>query len=216
MQGVSTGKRYAEPALTGSSFVTATVVGPSTEILTSYYRPRGSKELFKCTKIWEAVRATSASADFFGPIEIGPAKRTFFDGGAGANNPVYKLWEEMQDLLGYDRRLEEELNCLISLGAGIKLLKPFDQTSGALLNTLMSIATETERSVQQFQRSKANLFREGVCYRFSAPSVGDLGMNKPEDRGLIQQITDRYIEDESTWIQLERCASTISRRQGMW
>lgn len=191
-------------------------MGPSTELLTSYYRPRGSKELFQTTKIWEAVRATSASSDFFGAMEIGIAKRTFVDGSAGANNPVHKPWEEMQDLMGYGHRLEDNLNCLVSLGAGIKSLKPFDQTFGALLNTLMAIATETERSAQQFQRSKANLFREGLCYRFSAPSVGDLGMNRPEDRGVIEQMTDMYVGDESTWSQLQRCASTMSRHQGRW
>ncbi|PSK46105.1 hypothetical protein B9Z65_5073 [Elsinoe australis] len=146
-------------------------------------------------------------------MEIGIAKRTFVDGSAGANNPVHKLREEMQDLMGYDHRLEDNLNCLVSLGAGIKSLKPFDQTSGALSNTLMAIATETERSAQQFQRSKANLFRESLCYRFSAPSVGDLGMNRPEDRGVIEQMTDRYVEDKSTWSQLQQCAATMSRRK---
>ncbi|KAF4549351.1 Hypothetical protein D9617_22g066970 [Elsinoe fawcettii] len=97
-------------------FVTATRAGPSTEMLSSYYRPRGSSELYQHTKIWQAARATSAASGFFGLIEIGPAKRRFADGGAGANNPVEKLWEEMEDLLGPGVSLQDNLNCIVSLG----------------------------------------------------------------------------------------------------
>ena len=43
---------------------------------------------------------TSAATSFFGPIAIGPSKEEFVDGALGANNPIYTLWTQAQDVWG--------------------------------------------------------------------------------------------------------------------
>ncbi|KAK7397528.1 hypothetical protein QQX98_013107 [Neonectria punicea] len=65
--------------------------------LTSY-RPRGLVHLYDSTKIWQACRATSAATTSFDPIAIGPFQEQFVDGALGANNPVYTLWNQAQDI----------------------------------------------------------------------------------------------------------------------
>ncbi|KAG8629654.1 hypothetical protein KVT40_003519 [Elsinoe batatas] len=197
-------------------FVTATTaVGPSTEMLSSYFRPRGPSELYKHTKIWEAVRATSATSTFFGPIEIGPQRRKFYDGGALAINPVEKLWEEAADMVEDTDSLRDRLNCLVSIGTGLRFLTSFDDSAEGLLQTLMSIATDAELTADRFQRDKSELFQNKSCYRFNAPSVGNVNLDSPEVKGDVAQMTDYYIGKQETWNSLRQCRSKLLPRVGM-
>ncbi|KAF2225248.1 phospholipase, patatin family protein [Elsinoe ampelina] len=197
-------------------FVTATTaVGPSTEILSSYFRPRGPSELYKHTKIWEAARATSATGSFFGPIEIGPQKRKFYDGSALTTNPVEKIWEEAAEMVEDTDLLRDKVNCLVSIGTGLRSLTSFDDSAEGLLQTLMSIATDAETTADRFQRDKSELFQNKSCYRFSAPSVGNIDLNTPEVKGDVAQMTDHYIRKEDTWNLLRQCKSKLSPRVGM-
>ncbi|KAF2222994.1 acyl transferase/acyl hydrolase/lysophospholipase [Elsinoe ampelina] len=205
----------AEGGVACKVFVTATGVGPSTEILASYPRARGPAELYKCTKIWEAARATSAASSFFEPIEIGPTRRRFLDGGTGCNNPVDKLWEEMQDILGPHETLTNNLNCLVSVGTGIRSLKAVGESASSLFNTLKDIATETENTAERFQKSRTNLFQDHRCFRFSAPSGGDIKMDKPEKSNVVAQITDDYIRKEDCFLRLQKCAEQLMHRESL-
>jgi predicted acylesterase/phospholipase RssA len=92
--------------------------------LTSYRSPRGRTQLLRTTKIWEAGRATSAASSFFDPITIGDFRQGFVDGATGANNPVYELWNEAQDIWP-SKSLEDKIKCLVSIGTGVPSLTPF-------------------------------------------------------------------------------------------
>ncbi|KAF2148011.1 FabD/lysophospholipase-like protein, partial [Myriangium duriaei CBS 260.36] len=174
------------------TFVVATSAGSTApEVLSSYYRQRGPAELYDTAKIWEAVRATSAKPNLFEPIDIGPSRRRFFDGGSGANNPVFLACEEAKDLFCMGQSLERKINCLISVGCGIKSLERFGETDASLYRTLAWIVDETERTARQFLRVKADLFDNGRYYRFSAPCVGDV-----DKRMSVMQMTDHYIDSK--------------------
>jgi patatin-like phospholipase/acyl hydrolase len=76
-------------------FVASTNAGTTApHLFTSYWTDRWDPTLIAHTKIWEAARATSAASTFFEPIEIGPHRQVFLDGGTGANNPVQLLVNE--------------------------------------------------------------------------------------------------------------------------
>ncbi|KAF2150345.1 FabD/lysophospholipase-like protein, partial [Myriangium duriaei CBS 260.36] len=172
-------------------FVTVTNSGSSTaEVIASYYRRRGSAEVWNIAKIWEAIRATSAAPDLFAPINIGI--RRYLGGGTGANNPVSVMWREASDHFCSDGSLEDELNCLVSIGSGIKSLTRFGESTSALRRTLAAIATETEATARGFLDTRFALFDAGIYHRFSAPSVGDVAIEKPEDTSVVQ-MTDHYI-----------------------
>ncbi|GAM90272.1 hypothetical protein ANO11243_083140 [Dothideomycetidae sp. 11243] len=197
-------------------FVTATSAGSSTtEILSSYYRRRGAAELYNTAKIWEVARATSAASTFFEPVTIGPSARKFLDGGTGANNPVFKMWEEAHDLFRPTNTLDDDLNCLVSVGCGIRSLKAFGENPTGLVKTLADISTETEETAERFRRDKRRLFEGGKCFRFSAPSVGDIDIDKPEEKTKIAQMTDHYIQGEETQDRMMLCISKIPERESM-
>ncbi|KAG5798512.1 hypothetical protein H9Q69_002454 [Fusarium xylarioides] len=131
------------------------------------YRPaRGVAHLYDSTTIWQACRATSAATTFFDPIAIGPYQEQFVDGALGANNPVYTLWTQAQDVWG-DDQLQSRLRCLVSIGTGVPTLKPVRDDVLGIRATLTGLATETEKTAEQFRRDKASLDDEGRYYRFN-------------------------------------------------
>ena len=59
---------------------------------------------------------------FFDPITTGPFDEEFVDGALGANNPVYALWTQAQDVWG--DQLRDRMKCLVSIGTGEPTLRP--------------------------------------------------------------------------------------------
>lgn len=134
--------------------------------LTSYRSQRGRERLFRTTKLWEAGRATSAAPKFFDPITIGEFGQTFGDGATGANNPVYEVWNEAQDIWS-SKPLEDNIKCLVSTGTGVLSDKPFPGKLITLGRSLVAIATETERTAERFRRDKSRLDEIGRIFRFN-------------------------------------------------
>ncbi|KAF2150035.1 FabD/lysophospholipase-like protein [Myriangium duriaei CBS 260.36] len=197
-------------------FVTATTAGAAeTDVLASYYRPRGAAELYNTAKIWEVARATSAASTFFEPISIGQVGRRFLDGGTGANNPVFVLWTEALNLYcqGTGTQLDDDLNCLVSIGCGLRALRPFGESASGLMKTLAGIATETEATAKSFLETRPHLYDAGKYHRFSAPSVGDIAMDKPEEKGVISQQTDHYIAAYETQGRMLLCTKKLPQRE---
>src|SRR5436190_15823376 len=123
--------------------------------------------MLNVTRIWEAVRATSAASTFFDPIEI--ADERFADGATSANNPVNEVLIEATCLWGgknsqEDWSLEDNLKCLVSIGTGKPSMKPF---GGNLINigkALLAIATDTEKAAESFRRRHDPLFKSSRAF----------------------------------------------------
>lgn len=126
--------------------------------LTSYKSPRGGGDL-DSVKIWEACRATSAASSYFDHVVIGPHDEEFVDGGTGANNPIYRLWEQAEDIWGPRLRgtekLEDKIKYLVSVGTGSTPLKRFSTED--IRETLAALATDTEQTAEIFLQEKSQL-----------------------------------------------------------
>jgi patatin-like phospholipase/acyl hydrolase len=198
--------------LTIIRFVCATSGNTSTPILfTSYPSPRGTTTLYNLTKIWEAARATSAAPTFFDPIKIGPTKRTFGDGGTGANNPVYELWNEAIDICNPER-LDENLACIVSIGTGEPHLTKFGENIKDVAESVLKIATQTETTANNFNRAHPEL-NDGQqrYFRFNAArGLAEIGLDEASEAGRIEDMTDDYLRKESTLIQIRQCAQVIA------
>jgi len=162
--------------------------------LTSYRSPRGRERLLRVTKIWEAGRATSAASSFFDPITISDFGEGFVDGATGANNPVYEVWNEAQDIwpLG---SLEARVQCLVSIGTGVPSLRPFADDLVNIGRSLLAIAMETEKTAERFNRDKSALDNKGSYYRFNVlQGLEDVGLEDSTRKNTVIAATDRYVE----------------------
>ena len=79
-------------------FVCALSEKTADTIFFTSYSSRGSSDMYHKTRIWEAVRVTSAASFFFNPIKIGLFEEEFVDGAVKANNPVMQLWNEVKNM----------------------------------------------------------------------------------------------------------------------
>ncbi|KJZ71094.1 hypothetical protein HIM_09513 [Hirsutella minnesotensis 3608] len=190
-----------------------------TVCLTSY-RPRGLVHLYDSTMIWQACRATSAATTFFDPIAIGPFQEEFVDGALGANNPVYTLWTQAQDVWG-DDQLRGRLRCLVSIGTGVPALRPVRDDVLGIGATLTNLATETEKTAEQFRRDKSSLDDEGRYYRFNVSrGLEDVGLEESKKQREIAAATGRYVASQDVFRQMKACANGLARKQlqqyGQW
>ena len=195
-------------------FVCATSKETSeTVCLTSYKTPRGNNDLLNSATIWEVCRATSAASSFFDPIAIGRYGEEYVDGGTGANNPVWELWNEAQAIYG-PGPLEDNLDCLVSIGTGIPSLTPFGDDVLHIHETLITMATETEQTAERFRRSKAHLDEAGRYYRFNvARGLEEVGLEESKKKKEIAAATRRYVTSQEVFKQMKACAESISRKQ---
>ena len=181
--------------------------------LTSYRSPRGRERLLRITKIWEAGRATSAASSFFDPITIGDFQESFVDGATGANNPVYEVWNEAQDIWPCGS-LEDKMKCLVSIGTGVPSLRPFKGDLISIGESLLAISTETEKTAERFSRDKAGLDNTGRYYRFNVlRGLEDIGLEDSMRKSMIIAATDRYIDSQAVFKQMKACADSMSGRK---
>ncbi|KAK4031668.1 hypothetical protein C8A01DRAFT_51327 [Parachaetomium inaequale] len=184
-----------------------------TVCLASYRSPRSdNSDLLNSTTIWQACRATSAATTFFDPIVIGPFDEEFVDGALGANNPVYTLWNQAQDVWG--GQLRGSLKCLVSIGTGVPSLQPVRDDVIGIWATLKDLATETEKTAQQFHRDKSDLDDEGRYYRFNVDhGLEEIGLEESKKKTEIAAATRRYVESQAVFKQMKACANSIARRE---
>ncbi|KAH8708402.1 phospholipase, patatin family protein [Phaeosphaeriaceae sp. PMI808] len=141
-------------------------------------------------------RATLVASSFFDPITIGDFGESFVDGATGANNPVY------------------EVKCLVSIGTGVPSLTPFKGDLIGIGQSLVAIATETEKIVERFSRDKSRLDDVGRYYRFSVlRGLEDIGLEDLKQKNSIIAATDRYIALQAVFKQMKACADSISSRE---
>lgn len=181
--------------------------------LTSYRSPRGRERLLRTTKIWEAGRAILAASSFFDPITTGDFWESFVDGATGANNPVYEVWNEAQDMWP-SGSLEGKVKCLVLIRTGVPSLTPFKSDLVGIGQSLLAIATETEKTAKRFSRDKSRLDDAGRYYRFNVlRGLEDIRLEESKRKNAIIAATDRYIESQAVFKQIKTCADCMSGRE---
>ncbi|KAI9823351.1 MAG: hypothetical protein M1819_001359 [Sarea resinae] len=195
-------------------FVCATSKQTSeTVCLTSYRSPRGNSDLLNSVKIWEACRATSAASSFFDPVAIGRYEEEFVVGTAGANNPVWEVWNQAKLMWG-PQPLEGRIKCLVSIGTGVPSIKPFGDAVFHIGKTLVAIATETEQTAERFRRDKSHLDDNGQYYRFNVVrGLEKIGLEESKKRKEIVAATRRYVGSQAVFKQLQACADNVAGRE---
>jgi hypothetical protein len=171
------------------------------------YRSRRGKEV-QC-KIWEACRATAAASSFFEPIRIGFFNEEFVDGAVGFNNPINEVLAEARDLWSSDT-LQDNLQCVISIGTGQPPLLSFGSAFSEVSKTLSRVATETEKTAEAFFRAHAHLHRDARYFRFNVlRGLENVGMEEHSKFNILAAATRNYIASQSVHVQLDVCAAAL-------
>jgi predicted acylesterase/phospholipase RssA len=173
-----------------------------------------NSELFNNVKIWEACRATSAATTFFEPIKIGRNDQVFLDGATSANNPVQKLWLEAEEIWGGS--LDTKVQSLISIGTGIGEVAPFGNDTVSIANTFKAIATETERTANEFRRGHRDLDDRNAYYRFNVnKGLEKVGLEDARSRTKIASMTQAYMTEGETMKALRQFQTATKAANGV-
>lgn len=138
------------------SFVVSRRVESNHHVLIRDFTMPGEENYDRLT-IVEAALATSAASTIFPALETN-GKR-YVDGALGDNNPTPLVYQTAQDIwAGDDGRLDDRLNCIVSIGTGKPKFGTIEASAWSFLSgTLRKIATETEDTEQKFAKAHRHL-----------------------------------------------------------
>lgn len=178
--------------------------------ITDYAKVGEQNDFYDKIKIWQAARATSAATSFFAPLDIDG--RTFLDGGLGANNPVDRLWLEARSQFG-PASLEPQIRCLLSIGTGKPALTAFGESVKEVGKSLISIATETQRTADSFHENHEDLAIRDGYFRFNPPDMDEVGMEEAGKKAIIMDRTEAYGRDPVIKLFMRRFQQIVGEEQ---
>ncbi|KAF1963374.1 FabD/lysophospholipase-like protein [Byssothecium circinans] len=153
----------------------------------------------RTTRIWEALRATSAAPTFFEEMQFGTPKVTYLDGGVGFNNPCAEvdyaakaLWEG------------RSIGVIVSVGTGLQSIPsvqkmaswlPFGLGSDiALASALAGMATSTARVDNELKRMYYNTSTQ--YYRFDVDrGLANISLEQWMKEDEMAALTEQYMRD---------------------
>lgn len=153
----------------------------------------------RTTRIWEALRATSAAPTFFEEMQFGTPKVTYLDGGVGFNNPCAEvdyaakaLWEG------------RPIGVIVSVGTGLQSIPsvskvapwlPFGLgTDIALVSALAGMATSTQRVDNEMKRAYYNTSTR--YYRFDVDrGLANVSLEQWMKEDEMAALTEQYMRD---------------------
>jgi hypothetical protein len=153
----------------------------------------------RTTRIWEALRATSAAPTFFEEMQFGTPKVTYLDGGVGFNNPCAEvdyaakaLWEG------------RSIGVIVSVGTGLQSIPsvkkiaswlPFGLgTDISLASALAGMATSTARVDNEMKRMYYN--SSTVYFRFDVDrGLANVSLEQWMKEDEMAALTEQYMRD---------------------
>ncbi|KAI5795022.1 acyl transferase/acyl hydrolase/lysophospholipase [Geopyxis carbonaria] len=198
--------------------------GTTPVLLRSYPSPAESVASYKTT-IWQAGRATCATAAAFKPITIDQV--TFLDEGAGMYNPAFQVLDEA--------RIHEYPTCdvgaFVSVGTGKRpksvigttsrkewwegvAFEGFAEAKRRLLRRVDDCERVHRELVDGFDGGRPRLAKSGVAaedyYRFNAEvGVGEFGMNEWNRLADVSTGTRLYLNQRESAKFVRECASKL-------
>lgn len=178
--------------------------------LASYPSRHCHLELSDSVTVWEASRASLASAFDTEPVVIESTGQSYCDSTLVSNNPIRRLWAEA-NATWPATSFKSQLGCVVSIGTGAPSVLKFNTSLPDIVRTLREISTETEATANAFIRENTELNDEGRYFRFSVPNgLADIRPDEVGEVGTIVDATQEYLTQELVFKQIRRCAKTLS------
>ncbi|KFY76476.1 hypothetical protein V499_03898 [Pseudogymnoascus sp. VKM F-103] len=173
-------------------------------ILRTYDYLHASQTLFDECKVWEACRATSAAPTFFDPVQIGQYKQSFIDGGLGYNNPIFKVYDEAQNIWP-DRTV-----VATSIGTGEVPGTAFGGNLKKIAESITKIVTGCDVVADDFYNAnKVMVAEERYCRLSVTHGLGNIGLEEHKHIGEIVDQTQEYLSRGEPQAKLKQCIKAL-------
>lgn len=168
----------------------------------------------KETKIWQALRATSAAPTFFEEITFGVPGITYIDGGLGYNSPCVEIDAQAKSIWN-----GRAIGCVVSIGTGLQTIPNIQKISWlpfglnddlSVAAAIVQMATSTTRVDNEMQRMYRDT--ETEYYRWDVDTgLGDISLEQWMKEDEMASATQRYMEDPDQSIRKTKLANTLAR-----
>jgi hypothetical protein len=174
----------------------------SLAILSNYKSPDTFEDQPEGITVWEAARATSAATSFFAPIEIGKLKMGYVDGGLVSNNPIHTVWNQARHWWPP----EEFETFLLSIGTGEASRPSLKGGLSKIVKSLVQLATETERTADEFSEEHHDIIEEDLFFRFNVTQgLETIQLDEVKHMNSIVEATSAYLNRPMIANTMTRC-----------
>ncbi|CAH1264903.1 PNPLA8 [Branchiostoma lanceolatum] len=201
-----------DPACPKISVVSTLANHPSLRayLFRNYNLPAGAPSHYHgdcCTRVWEAVRASSAAPGYFEEFKLGQGIHQ--DGGVLVNNPCAVAIHESK-LLWPDTPLQ----CVISVGMG--RYEPDNVTSSTTLNlrTKLTKVVESATNTEDIHRVLHDLLPPSTYFRFNPYMSEDLAIDEYRPQKLDQLQSDACAYLRKNEYKLRVAANVLTSEKG--
>ena len=114
-----------------------------------------------------------------------------------------------------NRRLEDNLRCLVSIGTGKLGLTAFGTSllKNEVGKALVALTTNSKKAADDFQKHNSKLCQERRAFRFNvAGGLDDIGLEESSKPAEIEAATRSYIQTEEAFRSLKDCAAKLEER----
>ena len=134
---------------------------------------------------------------------IGNLPTSYVDGGFGYNNPIRALMEEVADIWP-----SREIGSIISLGTGVPMDRDVGRTIQPLLETLKSMALDTEKTAREFNEDMRSRYQgKRIYFRFNPTGLGNVELEEWKELERVHVATRNYLNVQKGNVLL--CASQL-------
>ena len=151
----------------------------------TYNNIRLPKPTIDC-KVWEAARATTATSSLFRNFGISANKPIEF-GASDFDNVIENVWNEAR-ILWQGRRIIS-----VSIGAGAFPRNIFSGKLGASMEAVARNCFHAEATALTFELQQTETSMEPSLYRFSAPTLANIGLEEHDAVANIEAATQNYL-----------------------
>ncbi|KIW32267.1 uncharacterized protein PV07_03827 [Cladophialophora immunda] len=183
----------------------------SLAILSDYESPHTFEDQPRGLKVWEAARATSAATSFFPAMEIRSSnlKMGYVDSGVVSNNPIHTVWNQAH----YFWPLDEYELFLLSIGTGVSSDAKLSGGLNKITKALIKLATETERTADEFSEDHHHLIKEELFFRFNVTQgLQDIQLDEAKNMNTIVEATLAYLHKPMVANMVTRCVKRIKEK----
>ena len=135
----------------------------------------------------------------------------------GANNPVEHLWNEAQNVWCNHEEVElsKLLKCFVSIGTGDPGLKPVSEGPWKFLSeTLVGIATDTEKTAELFVERHYLLYEKKRYFRFNVQQgLQGISLDEYREAARIHAATVKFMNKQETRSATQECAVNLKEKQ---
>jgi hypothetical protein len=114
--------------------------------------------------------------------------------------------------------LKPLVKCFISIGTGNPGKKALEDNMFKFLSkSLVSIATETEKTEKMFIARWAKQYDEKRYFRFNVDQgLQDIGLAEYKEQGKMEAATDEYLGHQAQKFRVRDCVQNLQQKQSVY